>query len=76
MIIPFYSTPVNIGGKMTKEKMNELYDASKKIVNIMLTLGMTNYNGYTLKFTSQGTFLMLKDTYISPTLKTTTLEKI
>ena len=54
---------------MTKEKMNELYDASKKIVNIMLTLGMTNYNGYTLKFTSQGTFLMLKDTYISLTLK-------
>ena len=49
--------------------MNELYNASKKIVTIILTLEMTNYNGYTLKFTSQGTFLMLKDTYISPTLK-------
>ena len=35
----------------------------------MLTLGMSNYNGYTLKFTSQGTFLMLRDVYISLTLK-------
>ena len=54
---------------MTKEKMNVLYNISIKIVNIMITLGMTNYNGYTLKFTSQGTFLMLRDTYISLTLK-------
>ena len=54
---------------MTKEKMNELYKKAKKIADIMLTLGMSNYNGYTLKFTSQGTFLMLRDTYISLTLK-------
>ena len=54
---------------MTKEKMTELYNISKKIVNIIITLGMTNYNGYTLKFTSQGTFLMFRDTYISLTLK-------
>ena len=44
---------------MPKEKMNELYNASKKIVTIILTLEMTNYNGYTLKFTSQEIFLCL-----------------
>ena len=54
---------------MTKEKMNELYNVSKKIVYIMIELGITNYNGYTLKFTSQGNFLMLRYTFISPTLK-------
>ena len=51
---------------MPKEKMNELHNASKKIVNIILTLEMTNYNGYTLKFTSQGNFLMLSDTPTYP----------
>lgn len=54
---------------MTKEKMNELYNISKKIVYIMIELGITNYNSYSLKFTSQGTFLMLQDEFISPTLK-------
>ena len=49
---------------MTKEEMNELYNTSKEIINKMITLGITNYNGYTLKFTSQGTFLMLNDTYM------------
>ena len=42
---------------------------TKEIINDMTTFGITNYNGYTLKFTSQGTFLMLSDTYISLTLK-------
>ena len=54
---------------MTKEKMNELYNISQKIVYIMVELGITNYNSYSLKFTSQGTFLMLQDEFISSTLK-------
>ena len=56
---------------MTKKEMNELYNISKEIIKKMITLGITNYNGYTLKFTSQGTFLMLNDTYISLTYKNT-----
>ena len=59
---------------MTKEKMNELYNISKKIVYIMSELGITNYNGYTLKFTSQGNFFMLRDTFISPVLKNTYID--
>ena len=54
---------------MTKKKMNELYNISKKITNIMITLGMTNYNGYSLKFTSQETFLMFKDTSYIPNIE-------
>ena len=50
--------------------MNELYNASKKIVTIILTLEMTNYNGYTLKFTSQGIFLMLSDHPHVPNIET------
>ena len=37
----------------------------------MTELGITNYNGYTTKFTSQGNFLMFKDIFISPILKST-----
>ena len=70
MILSFSIKKIKYGVKiMTKEKMNVLYNISIKIVNIMITLGMTNYNGYSLKFTSQGTFLMLRDVYISLTLK-------
>ena len=29
---------------------------TKEIINDMTTFGITNYNGYTLKFASQGTF--------------------
>ena len=56
---------------MTKEKMNDLYNISKKIVYMMIELGITNYNGYTTKFTSQGNFLTLRSVFISPTLKNT-----
>lgn len=54
---------------MTKEKMNNLYNISKKIVYMMIELGITNYNGYSLKLTTQENFLILRDTFISPTLK-------
>ena len=47
---------------MTKEKMNKLYNISKIIASMLRELGITNYNGYSSKFTSQGIFLILRDT--------------
>ena len=54
---------------MTKEKMNKLYNISKIMASMLRELGITNYNGYSSKFTSQGIFLILRDTYITLTLE-------
>ena len=53
---------------MTKEKMNELYEKSQKIVTMMKELGIKEYKGYNLKIISSGTFLTLNNTYISSSL--------
>ena len=54
---------------MTKEKMETLYNKSSEYINMMTELGKDNYKNYKLKFSSQGTFLTLDDSYISSSLK-------
>ena len=49
--------------------MDKLFEKSQEIVTMMEELGINEYKGYTLKSISSGTFLMLRDTYISLTLK-------
>ena len=60
---------------MTKGKMNELYNISKKIVYMMVDLGIVNYNNYSLKYTSQDVFLIFRGIFISPTLKNTYIQE-
>ncbi len=54
---------------MTKEKMELLYKKSSEYINMMTELGKNNFKNYTLKLSSQGTFLTLSNTYISSSLK-------
>ena len=59
---------------MTKEKIELLYNKSKEYINMMTELGKDNYKNYKLKFSSQETFLMLSNSYISPSLRNDYLE--
>ncbi|MDR2880071.1 MAG: hypothetical protein LBV03_09170 [Fusobacteriales bacterium] len=54
---------------MNKEKLNRLYNKSKKIADIMKELNKTEYKGYKLKISLYETFLSLDDTFISNSLK-------
>ena len=53
---------------MTKEKMENLYEIAKEIVDMMYILGLRQYRNYSLTINSQGNFLKLSNTYISSSL--------
>ena len=60
---------------MTKEKLNKLYEKSKKITDIMIELGKNEYKNYKLKISLYETFLSLDDTFITNTLKSVYIDE-
>ena len=48
--------------------MNELYEKSQKIINMINKLGIREYHGYSVQDTTVGNFLMLDSTPITSCL--------